>query len=270
MTRLFFSLVLYKHSIDDISLLLSSIRSLSCSQLFVDYSIHLLIYDNSPDSRVRSEIANFIGDSFHFHFKHSGKNIGFGRAHNKNIFDIQPIQNDIVLIVNPDISFLSDNLYPLINHVISLQGHCCVSPLIRLPNKSVQYTVKKNPTLLSLLIGRFFSVDTPLLGRYLFRHQNRSYDYFSDFIPSSYLSGCFLVLGREIFDSVSGFSSQYFLHLEDADFVRKCSLLCPTYHYPSSFVVHEWARGSHKSFIQNINVIVSAFLYFSTWGFRLW
>ena len=52
-------------------------------------------------------------------------------------------------------------------------------------------------------------------------HQNKKFNYQEDFIQSSYLSGCFLLLDPKAFKFVNGFDEKFFLHMEDADLVRK-------------------------------------------------
>ena len=111
-----------------------------------------------------------------------------------------------------------------------------------------QYSAKKNPTLLSLLLGRFnFLSYLKIFDDYQKIHKNQMKNYKKEIIQSSYLSGCFLIIKATIYIKVKGFDNRYFLHLEDADFTRMCSSYGLVLHDPTLRVVHKWARGSHKS-----------------------
>ena len=71
-----------------------------------------------------------------------------------------------------------------------------------------------------------------MLRKYDFFHKNKNKDYVNQTFQANYLSGSFLVVKSNIFKKVGGFTDSYFLHLEDADLVLKCSLHGITAHLP--------------------------------------
>ena len=229
MSKLFFSLVLYKQTFDDIYPLLMSIEKLN--NLYQD-RVFLSIHDNTNSS---------------LRFK----------------------KNDLFIISNPDTYFDPYELKKFIDFFLDQKNIVCANPLIRNKDYSIQYSSKRNPTFLSLLVGFLpFLLKIKMLREYDFFHKNKDKDYVNQTFEASFLSGSFLVVKSNIFKKVGGFTDSYFLHLEDADLVRKCSLHGETAHLPKGEIIHTWNRGSHKSLFQISHVIRSMAIYFYTWGFK--
>jgi len=272
-TTFLFSLVLFKHSLVSIKPFLASVKSLVhyASTNKSRFRFALAIYDGSPSSflspsenELKLELPSFEL------FYERGSNIGFGAANNRNFFRSCLSDSDYIVIVNPDISFSPDQLYPLFEWAV-VSKHCsCVAPLIMSPNGNIQYSAKMNPTFLSLLLGRLGCLRIfPFFRSYDIWHKNMNRDYTSEVISSTYLSGCFLLVPQLAFSAVGGFCDKYFLHVEDADIVRRLSAIGLTLHNPIGVVEHGWARGSHTSLRQVLSLIRSYFIYCQTWGFRL-
>jgi GT2 family glycosyltransferase len=267
--NLIFSLVLYNHTIEDISPLLDSIRSLH-DQHNSD-TLTLCIYNGSNPlfkqqptaSQIQARIAGV-----RLILKH-GNNIGFGAGH--NLACNGSLQTPSILILaNPDTSFNPHEIYPLIDWLHSRRGYSCIAPLVLLQNGEIQYTAKKNPTFLSLAVGRLGILKKlPILRSYDEWHRNLDKNYCTDLIESPYLSGSFLLIPSEYFMAVCGFDERYFLHLEDADIVRRLSLVGITAHNPLGKITHLWARGSHKSLRQTYYILKSYLRYSRKWGFSL-
>jgi len=268
--RIAFSLVLYNHSIDAIKPLLFSISALARHNEAA-FGVELYVSDNSPEtnSSFLTGIKQELGSTPWYYF-HNSSNIGFGLANNSNYVSSEFSDDDLFIVANPDTYFDATQLAPLLLWVFHNKNISCAAPLMLNSSGSIQYSAKKNPTLLSLVLGRLrFFCNIPILSKYDRWHKNMSYDYCSDCFESSYLSGSFLVIPSWAYRRVNGFSPKYFLHLEDADIVRRLSLVGSTVHNPIGKVVHLWARGSHKSLSQTIHLLHSMFTYFSIWGFRL-
>ena len=265
-----FSLVIYNHSIDIIRPLLTSILALSRHNEGT-FDVELFVSDNSPkgNSSLLPDIKQELCSTPCYYF-HNSSNIGFGLANNRNYEASRLSEDDLFIVANPDTYFDATQLADLLQWVVHNKNISCAAPLLLNPSGSIQYSAKKNPTLLSLALGRLrFLCNLPILSKYDKWHKNMSRDYCSDCFESSYLSGSFLVIPSWAYRRVNGFSEKYFLHLEDADIVRRLSLVGSTVHNPIGKVVHLWARGSHKSLSQTIHLLHSMFTYFSIWGFRL-
>ena len=257
-------MVLYNQTFEKIKDLLENIADFKRLAIKNNIEVNLLIFDNS-----RHKLKLNLNEFGFIKYVFNNKNIGFGRGHNQNLLCINFRPKDIYLITNPDITF---NPYELFRYVekFSISDYVCISPLIKNPSGKVQYSVKKNPTVLSLLLGRFKILrKIRIFKNYYEDHINYNYDYLKNKIESSYLSGCFLLVKAVTYHKVKGFDSRYFLHLEDADFTRTCSVEGKVIHNPECTVFHEWARGSHKSVKQMFFLLNSMFIYFKKWGFKI-
>jgi len=266
--RYVFSLVLFKHSLSDLRNFLTSFLRLSS---FVSPSIcELFIYNASPGAlySFSPEELSLNGALQRLHY-YEGPNLGYGSANNFNFVRAQISDDDLFIVSNPDISFCPSALYPLLAWVTINPSVACAAPLVVNLVGNVQYSAKLNPTLLSLLLGRF-----PLLtkigffGTYDYLHKHKQYNYHTECIYSPFLSGCFLVIPAFFYRKVNGFDSRYFLHLEDADLVRRLSAVGATVHNPIGKVNHAWARGSHHSLTQMIYLLRSICTYSYIWGIR--
>jgi GT2 family glycosyltransferase len=264
-----FSIVLYMHPVECIERLLNSICSFAaCAPGF---RVLVCIYDGSPvvypgpsEEQLQSRLP---GIEVLFE---KGKNVGFGRANNNNFLRSSLRPNDLFAVVNPDIRFSAEQLLPLVEWLCSDSECACAAPLVLLEDGGIQYSAKHDPTILSLLLGRFgFLKRVPIFHEYDSWHRNLQRDYSSELIPSSYLSGCFLLLPVWAFHRVGGFCEQYFLHVEDADIVRRLSGVGKTLHNPIGVVVHGWARGSHSSIFQMLSLLKSFMIYSRIWGLRI-
>ena len=260
-------MVIYKHKLIELKELIQNFL------LFENYALEnginsvLLINDNSPFNN--KEIANYQKNKSIF-YKFNNANLGYGKSHNYNLIYSNKFQkNDIFVIINPDITFEYRSLFAFINQ-FSQSKEICRAPLIINTKGEIQFSAKTNPTLLSLLIGRI-----PLLksisyfNKYYLKHINYKKDYRKNHIKCSYLSGCFLIIKCGTYKKINGFDERFFLHFEDADLSRKCSLIGDVLHVPTCIVIHKWARGSHKSFTQTIYLLISMFKYFSKWGLKV-
>ena len=264
-----FSIVLYKTSMSTLYPLLSSLGNLA--SFLTDSSVSVVFYDNSPTS-VLSDLlsADYPFDSV---YKHDPRNLGFGFANNESfrlLFGETEsfVDNKVFIVCNPDISFEPVEIVRLYRS-FELFDAACVAPLILNASGSVQYSVKSNPTILSLLVSRFSLLQSfPIFSNYLYSCQNRFCSYRDDFLHAPYLSGCFLMCRPKSFSEVKGFNTSFFLHFEDADLVRRLEQTGLCIHAPSSQVIHRWARGSHYSLSQTYSLIVSMFHYFFVWGFQ--
>tara|TARA_Y100000589_G_C27121641_1_gene616728 strand:- start:382 stop:1185 length:804 start_codon:yes stop_codon:yes gene_type:complete len=266
MNKIIFSLVLYKQSYDDIKNLIDDIDALRIITLKLNIQTLLYIFDNSPRPllQLNSNKKNFI------YYKFNQKNIGFGQGHNQNLLlRKRNLSNNIFIIVNPDIRFNSYELFDLLQR-FAKSNDICTAPLIKNEFGEIQFSFKNNPTFLSLLIGRFqFIRGINYFDKYYKRHINYYKNYTSEKISSTYLSGCFLIIKSNIYYAVKGFDPNFFLHLEDADLSRKCSLYGNVTHDPSCTIIHKWARGSHNSIWQMLILLKSMIKYFRKWGFVL-
>lgn len=264
------SLVIYKQGIDDIAPLLDSLNNLVAHPLFTsgDWNCRLLVYDNGSSLRIQNKILHRISPEIDYRYTKSNINIGFGAGHNRN-YKLMAVAPDLFVITNPDIEF-STSIIAFFQEFLSNHSLALAAPLIVDQQGTIQLSCKKNPTILSLFLGRFSCLQQISYFRSYMR-QNRNEDklYASQSIQSTYLSGCFLCARPSYYELVDGFDERYFLHMEDADLCRSIAQEQGlVMHLPIAEVCHRWARGSHKSLFQTLHLTKSALKYFLKWGFQ--
>lgn len=265
--RLIISLVLYNHSLDEIRPLLFSIDRLGRLESMDGCPILLVIHENGQSDSSRALAQEVIDFSYRVKYQFNGKNIGFGSGHNRNIKGVQLDRDDVIVIINPDIEFEASQVCGLVNYFRRNLRYSCVAPLILGADGQIQYSAKKNPTVIYLLLSRLERLTLRIgLSYKLKEYRNQDLDYRSEVIHSSYLSGCFLVCRANLFSKTRGFDERFFLHLEDADFCRSALNEGEVAHIPYFYVIHRWARGSHHSFSQSMHLIRSIFVYIWKWG----
>ena len=267
----YFSIVLYKTPEEDIKNIINSIQNFKLSEYstkFNDLNINILFFDNYNLSNYGLIFKN---NFININYSKSDINLGYGKAHNKNFTNIKNKKKFLFITLNPDISFNPKNIYPLFDYAINKKDkYSCLAPLIILNDNKVQYSAKKNPTILDLIISRFvFLHKITFLKKRFHYYINYHRDYFKEIIPSPYLSGCFILFPSDIYKKIGGFSPEYFLHLEDADITRKCSLIGKCLHIPTAKINHKRGRGSHNSIVQQFHLVRSIFIYFRKWGIAL-
>ena len=112
--RIVFSLVLYKHNIDIIEPLLTSISALS-RHIEAAFCVELYVSDNSPkgNSSLLTGIKHELG-STPCYYSHNPSNIGFGLANNSNYVSSEFSDDDLFIVANPDTYFDATQLAPLL------------------------------------------------------------------------------------------------------------------------------------------------------------
>jgi O-antigen biosynthesis protein len=164
------------------------------------------------------------------------ENVGFARANNQAFTEAQ---GEAVLILNPDAFIQENTLRVLLTKLSSAREVGAVGPMILLPNGRYEpRSMRGFPT-----PGAAFSYLSGLSR--LFPNSPR----FSSYLPTyldpdqehevEALSGCCMMVRREILDRLGGFDADYFMYGEDLDLCWRLHQadyrLCYT---PATSIVH--------------------------------
>lgn len=243
------SLVLYKHHYEDIKKTLNS--------LFDEASISkVVIVDNGTH-------CDWLNDFFHekLDFIKLTENRGFGAGHNA-VFARYAQKTQFILICNPDIVFNLGEIDKLYQFSSRKQVGLSI-PKVVYPDGSLQHGCKLLPAPYQLFMRRFFPDSARLVNN---DYELRLADYSKPFFAPS-LSGCFMLISREVLSEVHGFDPRFFMYLEDVDLSRRVSCTTHVVSYcPDSIVIHESQRRSYVDWRFMFYHIVSAIRYFNKWG----
>ncbi len=223
-------------------------------------AVRLIVVDNKPDDDIR-QICNDNKIEYVF----NNANLGYGAGHNIAIRKILE-RSKYHLVINPDIYFPSGNLEKLYDFMESNKDVGLIMPKILYPDGSLQYLCKKLPTPFDLICRRFIpSFLKPLFRKRLECYEFRNMDYDRILqVPS--LSGCFMFMRTDVFQTIGMFDERFFMYAEDLDLCRRIGGKYKTIYFPGAFVYHEYAKGSYKSNKQLMFHINSAIKYFNKWG----
>jgi GT2 family glycosyltransferase len=246
-------IVLYHNDVEEIR---KPIESLMASP----FDIQIYLVDNSRTDALRYA---FKSDLITYIF--TGKNIGFGAAHNIAI-ERAKANSYYHLVLNPDVEFSPDIIERLFLFMERNRDVGLVMPKVLYRNGDLQYLCKKLPAPTDLFVRRF--LPAPL--KTLFKKQLESYelkhlDYHVTMdVPN--LSGCFMFIRTSVFQTVGYFDEQYFLYMEDTDMCRRINQYYRTVYYPDVTIIHGYNKASYRNFSLLRCHLNSSIRYFNKWG----
>jgi GT2 family glycosyltransferase len=206
-------------------------------------------------------------------FLPSSRNLGYGRAFHAALeaYRARQAVPPWVAVLNTDLSWRSGSFERMLAWLQHQPDVVLAVPKILDPAGRPQQLCKRDPTLLSLASRRF-------VPRRIKPHWLRRYDAYQQMAAHSldqvfdvpYLSGCCMLIRHSALEQAGGFNQRFFLYLEDADITRRLRRLGRCVHLPVAEVVHAWGRGNHRSLWLTLVNLQSAWIYFTTWGWRWW
>ena len=246
------SIVIYNHSLSEIKPLVEILRkSVLVSAIF--------LIDNSPKAHPNFET---LEATYHF----TGKNLGYGAAH--NIAIRQTIEQNIPyhLVINPDITFEPEILSVIEQFMNNNSTIGQLMPKVFYPNGEIQYLCKLLPTPFDLIFRRFLPESWTKRRREKFELRASGYNRIMD-VP--YLSGSFMFLRTEAIKQVGLFDERFFMYPEDIDLTRRIHQKFRTVFYPEVSVIHCHAQESYSNYKLLIVHISNMIKYFNKWGWIL-
>lgn len=233
------------------------------------YHVSLVILDNSVEEA--KEDVELIAQTIWknpFHFIRSDKNLGYAAGHNEAV---KKVQSDYHLILNPDVLLDSSALIHALDYLKADPQTILVSPQAYSENGDRQYLCKSYPSVFDLFLRGF----TPLWCRAIFAQRLADYELkgkteqnaFTD-VPIA--SGCFMLMRRQSFDAVGGFSEKFFLYFEDFDLSIKLRKQGRLAYVPEVKIIHFGGQAAKKGIGHVILFGRSMCLFFNRHGWRLY
>jgi GT2 family glycosyltransferase len=194
----------------------------------------------------------------------TGKNIGFGAAH--NVAFKRALRSKYHLVMNPDVQFGQDVLKELFTFLEMNESVGLVMPRVVYPDGSFQKLCKRLPTPFDILAKRVF----PEFLKRMFHKRLSAFELgdmdMTKVLSVPYLSGCFMLLRRNALQEVGLFDERFLMYFEDLDLTRRIHERYQTVYYPYATITHRHEKGSYKSARLLYYGIRSAILYFNKWG----
>ena len=243
------SIVIYKNPVSEISALIHELKS---SEIVSE----IFLIDNSP-------VQNAEFEKFELNYIFTGKNIGYGAAHNIALRKSLEKNVDYHLVVNPDIVLKKNVLKEIADYMNKNIETGQIMPKIYYPDGQIQYLCKLLPTPFDLFIRRF--LPKKLTKKSMARFEMRASDY-DKIMDVPYLSGCFMFFRVSALREIGLFDERFFMYPEDIDITRRMHKRFRTVFYPEVSVIHNHARQSYVSFKMLKVHIVNIIKYFNKWG----
>ncbi len=254
--RLNISLVLYRTPESEwLPLVQELLRSQNVQRIY--------LVDNSPQPLAdpQSKIGNRKSA---VEYIHTGKNLGYGAAHNvairESIYDEVPFH----LVMNTDIRVTAEAVDNLLQVMESNGLIGQLLPRVVDTNGELQYVCKLIPTPFDLLrrvvMGRA-GRNSRANARFELRHLDHSRP-----INAPYLSGCFMLLRTEALMKAGLFDERFFMYPEDIDLTRRIHRDYMTLYYPSETIVHAHRQASYHSLKMLWVHAWNMCRYFNKWG----
>jgi GT2 family glycosyltransferase/glycosyltransferase involved in cell wall biosynthesis len=202
-------------------------RSLLLSRRAID---HVIVVDNSSDDRCRSALAPLLD---RVTFIATGRNLGFSGGMNAGITRALDAGAGAVLLVNSDVVVPADCLEALERALYATPGAGIAGPVVlarNAPDRIASLGITYNRT-----TGRM-------------RHRGvgdaAEASHPAGSIPVSAVSGCLMLVKREVFERMGMFEPGYFFSFEDLDFcLRARDAGFSTILAPAATALHEGGQS---------------------------
>ena len=189
-------------------------------------------------------------------FVQSNENVGFAKANN---LGVRHCSGDLLFFLNPDTEFLENSSDILRKYIVSLPDAGIVGCTLLNTDHSVQTScVQPFPTVLNQVLASEF------LRRRLPRSRLWGMQPLRSTVPveaDAVIGACILVT-RDIFNAVGGFTESYFMYGEDIDLcfkVRQAGYR--VYHVPDTQIIHHGGGSTRPELKTSSNVMMRQSVY---------
>ena len=249
------SIVLFKTDVNQVSEVIHS--------FFKGDSKDRILYliDNSPNDVLRF-LANLYPGCIEYIF--TGKNLGYGTAHNIALEKALNNKARYHVVLNPDLSFDADTIPRLSRFMDNHLDVGLSMPKVVNPDGSIRYICRLLPTPMDLVLRCLFSKSRYAQKRnFQFEMRESGYNEVMD-VP--FISGCFMFFRVDILPITGLFDEHIFMYFEDVDLSRRVHEKFRTCLYPNAQSIHLANRESHRNWRMLFVHVRSAFYYFNKWG----
>jgi GT2 family glycosyltransferase len=219
--------------------IVNTTKAVASIEEFATYR-NIIIINNDPKIDIQKE----IGKHKNRIFIQNEKNIGFGAAANLGIKQAMEDFADYVLLLNNDAYIEHDIVNSLLqvfkrNKIIGIVG-----PIIKF---------KKN--------GKFYYDTGGTVDGHIGKahHLNDEVHIASEPLQVEYISGCCMMIKKEVIDVIGGFDERFFLYYEDVDYcLRAYYAGFDTYITPTSVIRHKLSASIGQNSKKSIYYLVKS------------
>ena len=228
--------------------ILDCLKSLSLHHCFIAPLLQIIVVDNSSTDRSVEKIKKKFPK---IKIIQNQTNLGFAGGNNVAIKYALKNNFDNIMLLNPDTIVEKNFLKPLLQLIKSNKEIGIVSPILK--------GKEGNKTIFAL--GAELN---PILGRTKHLHVKRAP---LSAVKQELISGCAMMIRKEVFEKIGLFDERFFLYFEDSDFclrARKAGF--KIYVEPKSVVLHKCSSSLGGFSLKKIKYVLwSNFLFDLKW-----
>lgn len=189
-----------------------SIRSIYGNLSKIDLDI-IVIDNNSPDRSIE-KLANKFPDIRLLLYK---ENYGYSKANN---IGVSLSKYETILILNPDTVLIEDFVTPIVTYIDNSERTGVCGPMLLYKDRNFQSSN-------GLKLGIVYETAEALMFINYYRKlirwiQRNKYNSNTPF-KVNWMSGACFIVKKDIFLSVGGFNTEYFMNYEDIDICKRIS-----------------------------------------------
>jgi GT2 family glycosyltransferase len=271
MASISISIVTYKA---DLGLFRSLLESLRQSVIVLNSREHieppvLCILDNSEDMKAIRQLKAVIESvwtSSAVSVEQAGENLGYGKGHNKCM---QGVSSTYHLVLNPDVLLQQDALLLALDYMESNPDIGLLTPYVSSPSGEQSFLCKQYPSVMDLFLRGFVPANIRKRFQYrLDRYELRDVTHDAPVKGIPIASGCFMLFRTSVLNTMGGFSPRYFMYFEDFDLCMRMHGRADIAYVPSVKIIHAGGDAAKKGLRHIWMFSVSAYRFFSCWGWK--
>lgn len=186
-------------------------------------------------------------------FIQSERNVGFGRANN---LGVKYTCGNVLLLLNPDTEVRDHAIKCLYTHLSKLPRAGVVGCRLLNTDGSLQSTcVQRFPTIVNQVVNaQIFQRWFPRVGLWM---TAATFEGVASPPSVEVVSGACMMITRDVFNTVGGFSTDYFMYAEDLDLCYKiCAAGFTNYYVPEVEIVHHGGGSTQHRHSRFSNVMM--------------
>ncbi len=206
----------------------------------IDFEI--IVVDNSEDDPSLQTLKGLYPKA---QFISNPSNVGFSKANNQAA---KIARGDVFIFLNPDTILSDQAINSMKNYFCSHAEIGALGPKVVDPDGSLQYSCRHYPTLWTGLFNRY-SILSRLFPKNRFTSQYLMLDFdHNEILQVDWLSGCCLMVSKNVFEKVGGFDENYFLFNEDIDLCHMINQAGKeVIYFPEANVTHQVSTSNSKT-----------------------
>lgn len=201
-------------------------------------NVEIIIVDNNSPNESYNELFNSFKEYEFIKIIKNEKNSGFGDANN---IAVSSAKGKYILFLNPDIIVKENAILNMYEKYISDTSIGILSCKLLNEDLSLQYSCRRIIKFREFIIAR-----TPLnklfLKKYINKIQSKylmlDYNHETE-VAVDWVMGSCIMIKKDLFEEVGGFSKEYFMYFEDVDLCWKINKIGKkVLYYPQCSVIH--------------------------------